>query len=839
MEHEVGFYETLDSAATSLGQRVGTHYTLHNITENNTVSRLKMSNFDVVVFPGGSGSGQSDALGAAGRAAVVDFVRKGGGYIGTCGGAFLGMEHLKLYGDPPPPTVEPWARGHGPVSVEFNAEGVASLQLDRSTYTNTNVTIEYWQGPIVATANVPPSVSILSYFRTEIHSGHPNQTTGTMVNTPAMTSATFGSGRVVLNSPHPEIPPEQPGPTPGQGPSGGPAPVRTRPEIYAGELAWVLRLEGSARSAPVAREPPGQVESTPEPTHNPLTKAAPPTPRPLSFAGDFHQACRRELPTLGRLWGSRPHPDLSMVSGSALWHANDANLRILPRWEAAGGAAYTMPFLDEHVAVRFLGGVSPYAAATAPDCTDDVRGKVWCDLVTRRATDGAMVTRFDLLRARLDRYHDNGLDVMIVLDNVPFAFVQNASRTGPCETFGCQYKPPDNPSEFATWVGELASHLVSAYGGAWAARVRWRLGTEANGPRWGGRGAYLARYIDCYRRCARAIRAAIPRARIGASNWVEVIGHSGDLSPSGSDSFQFAFYEALAKDADADVPLDWVSVSHYGGGLHGKATARVGNFPGADYVQRTPGGKTGRVELPAMRALARRPNATLEVQEWSVLTNEAGEATTEPSALGTAWTAASMAAWVACAGADRVFHWHGQHAAQRVGRRPRRPLLHAARVEYGAARALPRRRGRRRHHARPRPRRRRAGRRRLPAQRQRRDHRDGRQRHLLCARRRRRHRPRAPVHHDGAADDAAGRRTRWWWLRRRRRRAVPHGRERERRRRRAARAAGAVGHAAARRRAAVRLRRAAHARRPRVRAAADDPRAALAHARRHVQAGAL
>jgi len=656
MEHEVDFYETLNSAATSLSQGVGTHYTLHNITENNTVSRLKMSNFDVVVFPGGSGSGQSDALGAAGRAAVVDFVRRGGGYIGTCGGTFLGMEHLKLYGDPPPPTVEPWARGHGPVSMEFNAEGVASLQLG-SVYSNRNVTIEYWQGPIVATANVPPSVSILSYFRTEIHSGHPNQTTGTMVNTPAMTSATFGSGRVVLNSPHPEIPPEQPGPTLGQGPSGGPAPARTRPEIYAGELAWVLRLEGSARLAPVAREPPGQVESTPEPTHNPLTKAAPPTPRPLSFAGDFHQACRRELPTLGRLWGSRPHPDLSMVSGSALWRANDANLRILPRWEAVRGAAYTMPFLDEHVAVRFLGGVSPYAAATAPDCTDDVRGKVWCDLVTRRATDGAMVTRFDLLRARLDRYHDNGLDVMIVLDNVPFAFVQNASRTGPCETFGCQYKPPDNPSEFATWVGELASHLVSAYGGAWAARVRWRLGTEANGPRWGGRGAYLARYIDCYRRCARAIRAAIPRARIGASNWVEVIGHSGDLSPSGSDSFQFEFYEALAKDADADVPLDWVSVSHYGGGLHGKATARVGNFPGADYVQRTPGGKTGRVELPAMRALARRPNATLEVQEWSVLTNEAGEATTEPSALGTAWTAASMAAWVACAGADRVFHW--------------------------------------------------------------------------------------------------------------------------------------------------------------------------------------
>ena len=64
----------------------------------------------------------------------------------------------------------------------------------------------------------------------------------------------------------------------------------------------------------------------------------------------------------------------------------------------------------------------------------------------------------------------------------------------------------------------------------------------------------------------------------------------------------------------------------------------------------------GQVELQAMRALVRRPNASLEVQEWAILSNEKGQRSFEPSSVGTAWTAASAAAWM-CAGADRSFHW--------------------------------------------------------------------------------------------------------------------------------------------------------------------------------------
>jgi glutamine amidotransferase-like uncharacterized protein len=238
-QHEVDFYAAVNTAAAALSTAHRMSYQLTNITQSSTVELLTRANFDLVIFPGGSGTGQSNALGAPGRAAVQAFVRDGGGYIGTCGGAFLALTHLKLYGNPSPPTVQPWARGHGPVRIEFTHEGVTSLDLPESVYGDQNVTIEYWQGPIVATADMAkysPQVSILSVFRTEIHNSHTNETTGNMVNTPAMTSAMYGKGRVVLNSPHPEIPPETSGGQPGL-PAG-----RTRPEISEGELAWVLGL---------------------------------------------------------------------------------------------------------------------------------------------------------------------------------------------------------------------------------------------------------------------------------------------------------------------------------------------------------------------------------------------------------------------------------------------------------------------------------------------------------------------------------------------------------------------------------------------------------------------
>ena len=366
---------------------------------------------------------------------------------------------------------------------------------------------------------------------------------------------------------------------------------------------------------------------------------------------DFRRVCElRPNRPFWRFWGAGPG---SPVHGPA-WRRDDPNLAILPTSPPRGGK-WTMPFLDTHVAVRFLGGVSTYAFATAHNCQDEVspqslsswrllaeRTTGWCDLVVR-APNGTLHTRFDLVRSRLDPWleGEHPFDLMLVLDNVPWAFVANESaRQQPCK-YGCQYLPPDDAEEFAQWVGTLATFVRDTYGAATAARVEWRLGTEPNAGRWAGRSDNVdslpinsrtfERYWDTYAGCTRTIRAAIPEARIGAGNWEEQGKHAhGDLSPDGTDSFQYEFYRRVA--AHPDVPLSWTSISHYGFGEQNLGGFGP-NFPQADEVQRVGSDS----ELRAMARLAQRPNASLDIMEWGILANERGQRTAEPSPLGAAW----------------------------------------------------------------------------------------------------------------------------------------------------------------------------------------------------------
>ena len=394
----------------------------------------------------------------------------------------------------------------------------------------------------------------------------------------------------------------------------------------------------------------------PTPTHSTAT------------VNHFQQCCTRTLPTpLTRFYGSRPHPDLSMVARNALWSIHDKNLNILPTpWKPLNKSSpYTLPFVDTHVAVRFLGGVSPFPVATTKDCKDTISKNIWCDLITRNTTTHQLNNiRFDLIHSRLDRYVYAGMDLMLVLDNVPYAFVSNHSQT--CQNFGCQYLPPNNATEFALFISNMAVHLVESYGLNYVTNhIRWRLGTEANGPRWGGFGVYFKQYWENYIQIANALQKIIPSVQIGASNWSPVgsdCSKRGNFTPSGgSDSFQYQFYNNFrTNNKAAVVPLDFISISHYGTGRKHHTDSRTGfvNFPFPDFVQRTPDSSTtaNEVELHAMQELAQRASSTLEVQEWSILTNENGMPTFEPSSVGSAWTTASATTWM-CYGAEKIFHW--------------------------------------------------------------------------------------------------------------------------------------------------------------------------------------
>ena len=160
-----------------------------------------LTNYDVVIFAGGSGSKEAEAIGEAGRAAVRQFVANGGGYIGICAGAYLATSgfpwSLHLIAAK---TISPkWKRGLGEVKVELTDAGRKVIGERAGPFG-----VLYANGPVVEPA---PAASLAPYetfalFRTEMASN--NVPVGIMIGAPAIFAGQYQKGRVVCVSPHPE-----------------------------------------------------------------------------------------------------------------------------------------------------------------------------------------------------------------------------------------------------------------------------------------------------------------------------------------------------------------------------------------------------------------------------------------------------------------------------------------------------------------------------------------------------------------------------------------------------------------------------------------------------------
>lgn len=160
-----------------------------------------LANADIVIFTGGSGSAQGNALGEAGRGEVQRFVRDGGGYVGICAGAYLACSKFSWsLGLLDAQTVSnKWRRGVGSVRMEFTPDGRELAGTSSELYD-----IKYANGPIMKPAgrsDLAPYLPV-SFFRTELAEN--DTPPGVMVNSPAMMEGTFGKGRVFISSPHPE-----------------------------------------------------------------------------------------------------------------------------------------------------------------------------------------------------------------------------------------------------------------------------------------------------------------------------------------------------------------------------------------------------------------------------------------------------------------------------------------------------------------------------------------------------------------------------------------------------------------------------------------------------------
>ena len=158
--------------------------------------------FDAVIFGGGSGKGQAGGIGDAGRKAVREFVKGGGGYLGICGGAYLATSEyewgLKII-DARTVDRKHWKRGKGKVKMELTKLGNATLGGPGPV-----VDIIYANGPLLGPCGRDDldDYEVLARFRTEINENKAPK--GVMLNSPAMILGRFGSGKVILFSPHPE-----------------------------------------------------------------------------------------------------------------------------------------------------------------------------------------------------------------------------------------------------------------------------------------------------------------------------------------------------------------------------------------------------------------------------------------------------------------------------------------------------------------------------------------------------------------------------------------------------------------------------------------------------------
>ncbi len=161
-----------------------------------------LDNFDVVIHPGGSGGGQGRTLGETGLTQERQFLRKGGGYVGICAGAYLASADydwsLHVL-DAKVLDRKHWARGFGDVELGLAQPGQQLFDVKSE-----RLPVYYHQGPLLAPAGKEdiPDYEEVATFATEIaKNGAPE---GVMKGCTALARGTFGAGRVFCVSPHPE-----------------------------------------------------------------------------------------------------------------------------------------------------------------------------------------------------------------------------------------------------------------------------------------------------------------------------------------------------------------------------------------------------------------------------------------------------------------------------------------------------------------------------------------------------------------------------------------------------------------------------------------------------------
>jgi len=129
----------------------------------------KLNETDAIIFPGGSGSKELNSLGKIGQQKVINYIKKGGGAIGICAGAYMmcqtkGYPSLKI-GDVKHLDRPHYARGRGLIEFKLNEEGLKIFP----EFKGKPQFIQYYDGPIMAPLNHDKTFQPVAVYVTDIH----------------------------------------------------------------------------------------------------------------------------------------------------------------------------------------------------------------------------------------------------------------------------------------------------------------------------------------------------------------------------------------------------------------------------------------------------------------------------------------------------------------------------------------------------------------------------------------------------------------------------------------------------------------------------------------------
>ena len=164
-------------------------------------TKEKLSNYDLLILPGGGGKAICSGLGDMGKSNVRHFVQTGGCLLGVCAGAFAVTHQTPAYLGISPFVVQDFKhtkRGEALLKVLFTSKGRNSFGMADEDA----VEVIYHNGPVVVFSEWRNcrDAEILATFAEEIC--HPEGEKGIMTGSPAAWCNRYGDGWVYAISPH-------------------------------------------------------------------------------------------------------------------------------------------------------------------------------------------------------------------------------------------------------------------------------------------------------------------------------------------------------------------------------------------------------------------------------------------------------------------------------------------------------------------------------------------------------------------------------------------------------------------------------------------------------------